>query len=65
MQLSGLMGIGDLGPVSRKSRKLIGPENPFLKLRPGYSVMLVFSLCCKGNKNKNNCKVLCLETPWG
>jgi len=20
-------------------------------------------ICCKGNKNKNNCKVSCLETP--
>ena len=40
----------ELGPVSQKSRELCGPEKPFVK-------------CCKGNKNKNNCKVLCLETP--
>ena len=122
-----------LGPVSRKSRKLSGPEKPFLKLRHAYYVKLVFSyvvkgikikvkakflplrrlrfedtkrlmspeirlkrapggrfskvprtfrarkairktmtclfckagllICCKGNKNKNNCKVSCLETP--
>ena len=31
-----------LGPVSRKSRKLFGPEKPFVKLRPAYSVKLVF-----------------------
>ena len=51
-----------LGPVSEKSQKLFGPEKPFLKLWPTYSEKLVFS-CCKGNKNKNNCKVSCLETP--
>ena len=33
----------DLGPVSRKSRKLFGLEKPFVKLRPAYSVKLVFS----------------------
>ena len=32
----------ELGPVSRKSRKLFGPEKPFVKLRPAYSVKLVF-----------------------
>ena len=31
-----------LGPVSRKSRELFGPEKPFVKLRPAYSVKLVF-----------------------
>ena len=30
------------GPVSRKSRKLFGTEKPLLKLRPAYSVKLVF-----------------------
>ena len=30
------------GPVSRKSRELFGPEKPFVKLRPAYSVKLVF-----------------------
>ena len=32
----------DLGPVSRKSRKLFGPEKPFQKLRSAYSKRLVF-----------------------
>ena len=31
------------GPVSRKSRKLFGPEKPFVKLQPAYSVKLVCS----------------------
>ena len=38
----------ELGPVSRKSRKLFGPEKPFVKLRPAYSVKLVFSYVVKG-----------------
>ena len=33
----------DLGPESRKSRELFGPEKAFVKLRTGYSVKLVFS----------------------
>ena len=37
-------------PVSRKSRKLFGPEKPFVKLRPPYSVKLVFSYVVKGKK---------------
>ena len=53
--------VSDLGHVSRKSRKLFGPEKPFVKLLLAYSVKLVF--CFKGNKNKNNFKVSCLETP--
>ena len=32
-----------MGPISRKSRELCGPEKPFEKLRPAYSVKLVFS----------------------
>ena len=36
------------GPVSRKSRKLFGPEKPFVKLRPAYCVKLVFSYVVKG-----------------
>ena len=32
----------DQGPVSRTSRELFGPEKPFIKLRPAYSVKLVF-----------------------
>ena len=40
------------GPVSRKSRKLFGPEKPFVKLRPSYSVKPVFSYVVKGIKIK-------------
>ena len=39
-----------LGAVSRKSQKLFGPEKPFVKLRPAYSVKLVFSYVVKGIK---------------
>ena len=45
-----------LGPVSRKSRKLFGPEKPFVKLRPAYSVKLVFSYVVKGIKIKITAK---------
>ena len=41
-----------LGPVSRKSRELFGPEKPFVKLRPAYSVKLVFSYVINGIKIK-------------
>ena len=44
------------GPVSRKSRKLFGPEKPFVKLRPAYSVKLVFSYVVKGIKIKITAK---------
>ena len=37
-----------LRPVSRKSRKRLGPETPFLKLQPAYSVKLVFWYVVKG-----------------
>ena len=50
------------GRVSQKSRELCGPEKPFVKVRPAYSVKLVFSYVVKGIKT-NNCKVSCLETP--
>ena len=40
------------GPVSRKSRELLGPEKPFEKVRPAYSVKLVFSYVVKGIKMK-------------
>ena len=46
----------ELGPVSRKSRKLFGPEKPFVKLRPAYSVKLVFSYVVKGIKIKLTAK---------
>ena len=32
------------------TRKLYGPEKPFVKLRPAYSVKLVFSYVVKGIK---------------
>ena len=48
--------IGDLGPVSQKSRELCGPEKPFVKVRPAYSVKLVFSYVVKGIKTKITAK---------
>ena len=39
-----------LGPVSRKSRKLFKPQKPFVKLRPTYPVKLVFWYVLKGMK---------------
>ena len=45
-----------LGPVSRKSRELFGPEKPFVKLRPAYSVKLVVSYVVKGIKAKITAK---------
>ena len=44
------------GPVSRKSRKLFGPEKPFVKLRPANSVKPFFSYFVKGIKIKMNAK---------
>ena len=43
-------------PVSRKSRELFGPEKPFVKLRPAFSVKLVFSYVVKGIKIKITAK---------
>ena len=40
----------ETGP--RKSRELFGPEKPFVKLRPAYSVKLVFPYVVKGIKIK-------------
>ena len=40
------------GLVSRKSRKLFESEMPFLKLRPAYSVKLVFRYVAEGIKSK-------------
>ena len=45
-----------LRPVSRKSRKLSGPEKASLKLRAAYSVKLVFSYVVKGIKIKITAK---------
>ena len=50
------MEFGDQGPVSRKSRELFGPEKPVVKLRPAYSVKLVFSYVVKGIKIKITAK---------
>ena len=44
------------GPVSRNCRKLFRPEKPFVKLRPAYSVKLVFSYVVKGIKIKITAK---------
>ena len=44
------------GPVSRKFRELFGPEKPFVKLRPAFSVKLVFSYVVKGIKIKITAK---------
>ena len=44
------------GPVSRKSRKLSGPEKPFVKLRPANSVKPVLSYVVKGIKIKIHAK---------
>ena len=49
------------GPVSRKSRKLFGPEKPSVKLRPAHSVKLVFSHDVKGRKIKTTSKFRVLE----
>ena len=45
-----------MGPVSRKSRELFGPEKPFVKLRPAYSVKLVFQYVVMGIKIKITAK---------
>ena len=50
------MFLPELGPVSRKSRKLFGPKKPFVKLRPAYSVNLVFSYVVKGIRIKITAK---------
>ena len=45
-----------LGPVSRKSRKLFGSVEPFVELRPAYSIKLVFSYVVKGIEIKITAK---------
>ena len=40
------------GPVSRKPRKLLVPEKPFVKLRPAYSLTLALSYVVNGWKIK-------------
>ena len=54
--VSGLSRNRPLGPVSQKSRELCGPEKPFVKVRPAYSVKLVFSCVGKGIKIKITAK---------
>ena len=51
------------GPVSRKSQKLLGPEKPFAKLRPAYSVKLPFSYLVKGIKIKITAKFRASRRP--
>ena len=51
-KVSGLSRNRPQGPVSRKPRELFGPEKPLLKLRPAYSVKLIFSYVVKGVKVK-------------
>ena len=48
-------GVG-LGSCFRKSRKLFGPEKPFVKFRSVYYVKLVFSHIVKGIKIKTTAK---------
>ena len=49
-------GSSALACVSQKTRKLYGPEKPFEKLRPAYSVKLVFLYVVKVIKVKITAK---------
>ena len=51
-----LLGPENFSGLLRKSRKPFGPEKPFVKLRPTYSVKLVFSYVVKGIKIKITAK---------
>ena len=51
-----LIRLTGLACVSQKTRKLYGPEKPFVKLRPAYSVKLVFLYVVKGIKVKITAK---------
>ena len=55
-RLTFLSNFEHLGPVSRKSRELFGPEKPVVKLQPAYSEKLVFSYVVKGIKIKITAK---------
>ena len=64
--ISELLSRHGQGPVCRKSPKLLGPEKPFVKLRPTYSVTLGFLYVVKGMKIKITAKFrasrrLCFE----
>ena len=50
--ISGLSRNGYQGPVSRKSRKLFGPENPFVNLSTACSGKPIFSHVVKVTKSK-------------
>ena len=43
MRLPILISFTHQGPVSRKFQKLFKPEKPYVKIRPSYSVKLIFS----------------------
>ena len=45
-----------LACISQKTRKLNGPEKPFVKLRPAYSVKLILSCVVKRIKIKITAK---------
>ena len=53
----GISQLNDQGPVSRKSRYLLEPEKPFIKLRPTYSVNLVFLYVVRAIKIKITAKL--------
>ena len=55
-KVSGLSRNRPQGSVSRKSRKLFGPEKPFRKLLPAHSVKPVFAYVVKGIKINVNAK---------
>ena len=55
-KVSGLSRNRPHGPLSRKFRELFGPEKPVEKLRPAYSVKLVFSYVVKEIKIKITAK---------
>ena len=51
------------GPVSRKSRRLFRARKAIYETPTRVFCEAGLFICCKGNKNLNNCKVSCLETP--
>ena len=54
--ISELLSRHGQGPVCCKSPKLLGPEKPFVKLQPTYSVTLGFLYVVKGMKIKITAK---------
>ena len=51
-------------PIPESPESLLGPEKPFVKLRPAYPVKLVFLKMYKRNKHLSKCEVSCLEMPF-